>query len=159
MANIQRMTPKRLGEIFTHSGLISNEQLEETLADQQKTGKHLGELLVDRGYVTERDVAEAIATQFSLPYLSPSQYFIPSEMVNVIPIETMQKHHIVPIDKLGKILMVIIAGPVDSEVFEEIEAKTGSSLQVYVGTLSDINAAIDKLSELAKKAKDKKKGG
>ena len=157
MANIQRMTPKRLGEIFTHSGLISNDQLEEALAAQEKSGKHLGELLVDRGYVTERDVAEAIATQFSLPYLSPLQYFTPGEMVNVISPETMAKHRIVPIDKLGKILMVVVAGPVDNEVFEEIETRTGSTLQVYVGTLTDVNTAIDKLTEAAKKAKDRKK--
>ncbi len=60
MANLQRMTPKRLGEIFTHSGLVTPEQLEESLADQQKTGKHLGELMVERGYVTERDVADVM---------------------------------------------------------------------------------------------------
>jgi hypothetical protein len=157
MANIQRMTPKRLGEIFTHSGLITNEQLEETLQDQEKTGKHLGELLVDRGYVTERDVAEAIATQFSLPYLSPTQYFVPSEMAGVVPLETMQKHQLVPIDKLGKVLMVVIAGPVDNEVLEQIELQTSSTLQVYVGTLSDIRTAVEKLADTTKKSKDKKK--
>ena len=157
MANIQRMTPKRLGEIFTHSGLISSEQLEETLADQEKTGKHLGELLVERGYVTERDVAEAIATQFSLPYLSPTQYFVSSEMASTVSLELMTKHHLVPIDRLGKILMVVIAGPVDNEVLEQIETETDSTLQLYVGTLSDVNAAIEKLIEAARKAKDRKK--
>jgi type IV pilus assembly protein PilB len=152
------MTPKRLGEIFTHSGLVSNEHLEEILAQQAGTGKHLGELLVAGGYVTELDVAEAIATQFSLPYLSPAQYFVSGEMTGVIPIETMQKHLIVPIDKLGKILMVVIAGPVDNEVLEQIEADTKSTLQVYVGTLSDVTAAIEKLVEADRKTKDKKKG-
>jgi type IV pilus assembly protein PilB len=156
MANIQRMTPKRLGEIFTHSGLITSEQLDEALADQVKSGKHLGELLVERGYVTERDVAEAIATQFSLPYLSPTQYFAPSEMSGVIPVETMKKHNIVPIDKLGKILMVVVAGPVENEVLDQIEKETGSALQVYVGTLTDVRAAIEKLTETSKKTKDKK---
>ena len=157
MANIERMTPKRLGEIFTHSGLISNEQLEEALADQESTGKHLGELLVDRGYVTERDVAEAIATQFSLPYLSPTQYFVPGDMASVIPLELMRKHHIVPIDSLEKLLMVVIAGPVETGVLEQIEKQTGCTLQIYVGTLADVSSAIDKLEEAAQKAKDKKK--
>ena len=157
MPNLQRMTAKRLGEIFTHSGLVSTEQLEETLADQEKTGKHLGELLVERGYVTERDVAEAIASQFSLPYLSPAQYFVSSEMASVLPLEVMTKHHLVPIDKLGKILMVVIAGPVDNDVLEKIEKETDSTLQMYVGMLSEVTAAIEKLTETAKKAKDRKK--
>ena len=157
MANLQRMTPKRLGEIFTHSGLITPEQLEESLADQQKSGKHLGELLVERGYVTERDVAEAIATQFSLPYLLPTQYFVPSEMTGLVPVETMKKHNLVPIDKLGKILMVVIAGPVENEVLEKIEKDTESTLQIYVGTLAEVRAAIEKLVDASSKAKDKKK--
>ncbi len=156
MANLQRMTPKRLGEIFTHSGLVTPEQLEESLADQQKTGKHLGELMVERGYVTERDVAEAIATQFSLPYLSPTQYFVPSEMTDVIPVETMQKYNLVPIDKLGRILMLVIAGPVENEVLEKIEKDTQSALQIYVGTLADVRAAIEKLVDASKRAQDKK---
>ena len=157
MAGIQRMTPKRLGEIFTHSGLITQEQLDEALADQQKAGKPLGEMLVERGYVTERDVAEAIATQFSLPYLSPTQYFVPSEMAEIIPGEVMTKHQIVPIDKLGKVLMVVIAGPVENDVLDQIEKQTGSTLQVYVSTITDVRAAVEKLLDTAKKSKDKKK--
>ena len=159
MANIHRMTPKRLGEIFTHSGLISNEQLEEALADQDKTSEHLGVLLVNRGYVTERDVAEAIATQFSLPYLSPTQYFAPSEMETVIPMEVMKTHQLVPIDRLGKILMVVIAGPVDNDVLEKIETDTKSTLQIYVGTISDVGEAIEKLGESAEKHKGRKPKG
>ena len=150
MANLQRMTHKRLGEIFTHSGLITPEQLEESLIDQAKTGKHLGELLIERNYVTERDVAEAIATQFSLPYLAPTQYFAPSEMANVIPFEIMEKHKIVPIDRMGNILMVVIAGPVDNDVLNQIEKDAGATLQIYVGTFTEVAAAIAKLAELKK---------
>ena len=159
MANLQRMTTKRLGEIFTHSGLITPEQLEETLADQQKSGKHLGEMLVERGYVTERDVAEAIATQFSLPYLSPTQYFAPSEMSGLVPTEVLVKHQVVPIDKLGRILMIVIAGPVDNDVLERIEKDTGCVLQIYVGTITEVRTAIEKLGDSSKKTqeKDKKK--
>lgn len=147
MANIQRMTPKRLGEIFLHSGLITREQLDESLQDQQSSGKPLGEILVERGFVTERDVAEAIATQFSLPYLSPSQYYIPGEVSSLIPPETMRKHQIVPIDKLGKVMMVIIAGPVDNALLDDIERRTGTTLQIYVGTISDVHNAIEKFNE------------
>ncbi len=150
MANLQRMTHKRLGEIFTHSGLITAEQLEEALTDQTKTGRHLGELLVERNYVTERDVAEAIATQFSLPYLAPTQYFAPSEMSSVIPVETMEKHMIVPIDRIGKILMIVIAGPVENEVLDQIEKDTQSTLQIYVGTFTEVRTAIEKLVEMKK---------
>ena len=147
MANLQRMTNKRLGEILTHSGLITGEQLDEALADQQNSGQPLGELLVDRGYVTERDIAEAITTQFGLPYLSPKQYYASSGVMGLIPLDVMRKHKLVPIDKMAQVLVVIISGPVDAEVFNEIEQMTGCTIQVYVGTSTDVNEAIEKLAE------------
>lgn len=156
MANLQRMTTKRLGEILIHSGLITAEQLEEAIADQQKNGQPLGELLVDRRYITERDIAEVVATQFSLPYLSPEQYYTTSEMATVISPEVMRKHHIVPLDKLGKVLILVISGPVDNAVLDEIEKATGCSLQVYVATGSEVDRAIDKLvSDAQQKSKPK----
>lgn len=142
MANLQRMTTKRLGEIMTHSGLISSEQLDEVLADQKK-GQPLGELLVDRGYVTERDVAEVIATQFGLPYLSPKQYYASADVTKLLPVELMKKHGFVPIDKMGSILTIVISGPLGSELMSEIEKTTGCTLEVYVGTTSEVNEAIE----------------
>ena len=51
----------------------------------------------------------------------------------------------------------MIAGPVDNEVLEKIEKETDSTLQMYVGMLSEVAAAIEKLTEAAKKSKDRKK--
>ena len=147
MANLQRMSSKRLGEILAHSGLITGEQLEEALVDQSKIHRPLGEILVDRGYVTERDVAEVIATQFGLPYLSPSQYYTSTDASKLLPVETLKKHRLVPIDKLGEVLVLVIAGPVDNEVLAEIERQTGCTLEVYVGTTTDVNEAIEKIVE------------
>ena len=38
----------RIGEILVNKDLITNEQLEETLAIQKQTGKKLGEVLVEK---------------------------------------------------------------------------------------------------------------
>ena len=146
MANLQRMTTRRLGEILTHSGLISTEQLDEALAEQKK-GQPLGELLVDRGHVTERDVAEVIATQFGLPYLSPKQYYVSADVTKLLPVELMREHGFVPIDKMGNILTIVISGPLGGTLMSEIEGTTGCTLEVYVGTAGEVNEAIEKIAD------------
>jgi len=145
MAHLQRITSSRLGEILTHSGLITPEQLEEALGDQKKNNRHLGELLVERGYVSDRDIAEVMTTQFGLPYLSPKQYYTNQAVTKLVPTEVMLKHMIVPLDKMGDVLTVCISGPVEPEVLEEIERKTGCSIQVFVGTAQDVKTAIAKI--------------
>ncbi len=147
MAGIQRMTAKRLGEILTHSGLITSEQLEETLKDQKGSDSRLGELLVDRGFVTERDVAEALTTQFGLPYLSPKQYYTSSAVTKLVPLDIMRKHNLVPLDRMGDVLTVCVSGPVENKVLEDIEKSTGCTIQVFVAMTRDIHETIEKISK------------
>jgi type IV pilus assembly protein PilB len=146
MANIQRMTNTRLGEILTHSGLITAEQLDEVLASAKTRDMPLGEILADRGYLTERDIAQAISTQFGLPYLSPKQCYTSSNVTKLIPLDVMRKHRLVPLDRLGDVLTVCLSGPVDIEVLEDIEKATGCTIQVFVATATDIKAAIEKIA-------------
>ena len=146
MANLQRMTTGRLGETLTHSGLITNDQLEEALAGLKTSGLPLGEILVERGYVTERDVAQAMTTQFSLPYLSPKQYYTSSAVLKLVPLDVMRKHRLVPVDKMGDVLTLCIGGPVDPDVLEKIEKTTGCTVQVFVAMAADIKETIEKFA-------------
>jgi len=59
-----RPKPARLGEILIERGLISYEQLELALADQQVSGDLLGAILIERGFVAPTTIAAALATQF-----------------------------------------------------------------------------------------------
>ena len=147
MAGIQRITNKRLGEILTHGGLVTPEQLEEVLQIQKKSGGLLGEMLVDRNYLTERDVAQAIATQFGVPYLSPKQYYTSAAVAKMIPVEVMKKHLLVPLDRMGDVLTICLGGPVEPEVLETIEKSTGCVVQIFVAIARDIRETIEKIAK------------
>jgi len=142
MGNIRRMTRKRLGELLLQEGLVNEERLEQALEEQQQTGELVGEILVRKGFVTESDVARTISTQFSFPYLSVSHYYIAPEMVKLFTLEEIEKNCFVPIDRFGDVLSIVVAGLLDQDVMDEIEKKTKSTLQVYVGTVSEVKQVI-----------------
>jgi len=142
MANIRRMTKKRLGELLLHEGLISEEQLEGGLEEQKQTGELIGEILVRKGHVNESDVARTISTQFSFPYLAVSHYYIAPEMRDLFTLERLEKNCFVPIDRFGDVLAIVIAGLLDQDVIDEIEKETSSSIQVYVGKVSEVKQTI-----------------
>ena len=85
MPNITKITKKKLGEILVNEGLITNEQIQEGLSEQQKSGGLLGENLIKLGYVTELDIAAAMSTQFNLPYIDATRYTISKEAFGLVP--------------------------------------------------------------------------
>jgi type IV pilus assembly protein PilB len=142
MGNIRRMTRKRLGELLLQEGLVNEERLEQALEEQQQTGELVGEILVRKGFVTESDVARTISTQFSFPYLSVSRYYIAPEMVKLFSLEEIEKNCFVPIDRFGEVLSIVVAGLLDQDVMDDIEKRTKSTLQIYVGTVSEVKQVI-----------------
>jgi hypothetical protein len=62
MTDAAGQTP-RLGEVLVAHGVITPDQLEQALEEQQRTGKPLGNVVVDRGFAPGPIVAQALATQ------------------------------------------------------------------------------------------------
>jgi hypothetical protein len=54
---------RRLGSLLLEAGLVSERDLGEALAEQERSGRRLGEVLVDRGLVSGAAVANALAEQ------------------------------------------------------------------------------------------------
>ena len=58
-----------LGEFLVKKGLITREQLEQALAEQEKTGELLGRILTKRGWIDETTLYQAIAEKEGLDFL------------------------------------------------------------------------------------------
>ena len=128
MVRLTRMSNKKLGELLMEEGILGKEKLEEALRQQQSSGEMLGEVLVRLGLVTERDIAKTVATQFALPYLAVSQYFIPKDVLKILPLQTLVEHQCVPIDRIGKMLLLAICTPVDAKILEGMEKGAASPI-------------------------------
>lgn len=143
MVRITRMTKKRLGELLRDEGLVNDTQIEEALSAQRKSGELLGEVLVRLGYVTEADIAQTIVTQFGLPYLSVRQYYLADEAIRLFPERLMRQYQFIPLDKIGNVITIAVGGLLNFDVLTELENMSGSRIQVFVSTWSEIKSAID----------------
>ncbi|MEB0164157.1 MSHA biogenesis protein MshE, partial [Glaciimonas sp. CA11.2] len=66
----------RLGEILLQQKLLSQEQLQLGLSEQQRTGRKLGRIFVENGFATEDAISAALARQLRIPYIHLKQYHI-----------------------------------------------------------------------------------
>lgn len=135
---------KRLGQLLLERGLVSQEQIERALEYQKKNGGLLGQILVKHNYVTEEEVVSALSIQFGFPYLPLSNYEINPEIVRLISEEATRRYFAVPIDKIGKVITVVMADPLNLAAIKYIENYTRCSVQTFVGTASDIKNAINR---------------
>jgi hypothetical protein len=60
------VTWRPLGALLVEKGLLTAEELEGALAEQQTSGKRLGQILVDRGHVSGPALTNALAEQYGI---------------------------------------------------------------------------------------------
>jgi len=75
----------RIGDLLLQHKVISQAQLDASLADQKKTGRKLGRVLIDNGYITETQLMDFLSRQLHIPYVDLKHYNFDPEVVRRIP--------------------------------------------------------------------------
>ena len=141
---LKKIINKQLGELLIDFGVITQQQLDKALAVQKVKGGLIGELLVELGLAKEEDIAQALTVQYGFPYLPLSSYEISEEIVKLIPLTIARRHILIPLDKIGNNLTLVMANPLNAAAIEDAESVSGCSVQVFVSTSSEIKKAIEK---------------
>jgi hypothetical protein len=86
-----------LGALLVREGLITSEQLELALIDQEGTGMRLGELLVQWGWVDSGAVSRALAEQYELEFVDLDAAEIDAAVVARLPAKEARRRGAIPI--------------------------------------------------------------
>lgn len=115
-----------LGALLVREGLITNEQLELALMDQQGTGLRLGELLVQWGWVDSQAISRALAEQYELGFVDLDTVDIDARALERLSARDARHYDAVPIRFLddGR-LLIGVADPTDVGACDELRAKLG----------------------------------
>lgn len=143
MVQIARLGRKKLGEVLVEEGILKEDQLREVLLRIRATGETLVETLHSMGFATETEVARVVAKKYGLPFIDASRYRIPKDAAEAVPAAFLRLNQMVVLDKIGRTLLVAVAGGLNLEVLDKIERSTGCQLFVYVTLLSKVYAALD----------------
>lgn len=117
----QSQAKKRLGEMLVEAGHLTPEDLKRVLALQQKKGGLLGRILVHESLIDEDVLLAFLKKQHETVTVSLADYSITKQAVDLLPQELCEKGLLLPIDKLGRILIVAMVDPLDSEMLEQVQ--------------------------------------
>ncbi len=137
-------TRRKLGEILMRWETISDKQLMEALKIAKGARKRIGETLIDLNYADENDIAKALASQFGRDFIDPTDPgAIPKGALTLIPKETIKRYNVVPIEKNGNTLKILIHDPMDLELLDDLQFSLSCELETVIGSKKAILEFID----------------
>ena len=136
---------KRLGEMLVEKGLLTEEQLTKSLADQRKSGLKLGQYLTRQAIVNEQIIIDLLSKQLKIQRYHPDNFPLDINLVVNIPIDVAQKYQIAPLKRKGRLLTVAMVDPLDINAMDFIEIMTNAEVEPVVCSEREVNQLINGL--------------
>ena len=134
----------RLGDMLVKATLITKDQLQKALQQQESAGGRIGSNLVKLGFISEDDITSFLSRQYGVPSINLSHFEIDPNVIKLIPSEIAQKHQVIPINRTGNVLTVAMADPSNIFAIDDIKFMTGFKVEPVVAAETSIKNAINK---------------
>jgi type IV pilus assembly protein PilB len=124
----------RLGDLFVREGLITEEELQQGLAEARKEGARLGFALVKLGFVAEDELTRMLAKQYRVLAVDLAKVVVDPKVLKLIRPEVAYKHLVLPLRKVGRTLTVAMVNPTDLGAIDDLKFITQFNIEpVIVG--------------------------
>jgi type IV pilus assembly protein PilB len=135
----------RVGDLLLQRGIITAEQLNDALAEQQRRGhkKLLGEVLVQMGLADEEQVLGVLAEAVGVPFTRLTPALADPRIIEVLPREFLETHLVLPLFKVRDRLTLAVTEPANVFLIDEIEQQVGCPVQIVAATARDIRATLE----------------
>lgn len=132
-----------LGEMLVTMGLITQDQLQIAVKEQNRTGSRLGEVLVSLGFCSEDDISRMVAQQAGVEMIDLDRAKPDPAALKLIDQEYARQNKLIPLKLDGDALTVAMDNTFDVMLTDQLQQRTGKFIEVVQATESDILAAID----------------
>jgi type IV pilus assembly protein PilB len=134
----------QLGALLLDSGLLTREQLQSALGEQERSRKSLGRILIDQGTVTESDLIATLASYIGLELVNLAEYPVDPTAAGLIPASLAQRYSALPIGWEDGRLIVAMADPSNVLAIDDIRTFTGKDVRPVIAARIAILDAIER---------------
>jgi len=125
---------------------IDSKEIELLVEEAKNSKAPLYELLVKKHVLPDEELGKMTAEILEFPYINLSNIEIPSEVLEIVPENIALKQGIITfqIDEETNKIKIASVNPLDLQMINDIEKKTGREAEVYYTTQSNIKNIIGK---------------
>ncbi|MBU0708200.1 GspE/PulE family protein [Patescibacteria group bacterium] len=130
-------------DVLKDLGVITDEQLSVVKLEQINTGKSIEDIVKEHAWATEIEIYQAKADLLGVPFIAVPEVEVDREVLSLIPEGVARQYVLIPLSKKGDVVKVAMEDPLDLQVKEFLEAKTGLKIEPNLAIPTEIVAAID----------------
>ncbi len=135
---------RRIGERLVEACLITERQLNEALRLQASQGGRTVEILVSLGYLDPAAFTRFLARQPGIPSINLQHYEVARETLTLVPRKFAVDNEVFPLDRMGNLLTLAMACPLDTETIQKLETQTGLRVKPVLCAPGDVRQAINR---------------
>ncbi len=139
-------TSTRLGAALVAEGVVSPEQLDKLLAEQQRTGRLLGEMLVEQGVIDSARMLRFLAEQLGVPFCQLRHGLVDFSLLPLIGEQEAQRLTALPMFKVHDTLTVAMAEPQSLPKIDRLHQLTGCEIRPVLAPRDNILEYIKKFA-------------
>ncbi|MCX7928032.1 MAG: ATPase, T2SS/T4P/T4SS family [Candidatus Omnitrophica bacterium] len=133
----------RLTEILIKNKLLTQEQLKQAIEEQKKKGGTLSEAIINLKFIREQDLMTVLSEGLNFPPIDLKRFKVDSEVVNIIPYEVARRYRILAISRIGEVLTLAMADPLNIFAIDHVASLTGYKINPIIANSQDIMAVIE----------------
>ncbi len=130
-------------DVLLKQGLLTPAQLTSLKVEAMNSGQTTEKLLIEHNLVPEDKIYSARAELLKVPFIKLDNIGVSTEVLNYIPEAVARRYHLVPFDKKDGALHVAMADPLDLQVIQFIEKKSGLRIVPYLAIPEQILKAVN----------------
>lgn len=132
-----------LGKILLEKGIISSNELEIALEEQNKTNGSLGDILLKLGFVEDAaDFLPSVGEQLGVEFRRLHGKDIPSDVIARIPAQIATFYKIIPVECHDRVLTVAAVNPRDAQMIDALGMIFPGMIKTVLASEKDVTEAI-----------------
>lgn len=139
--SVQQAAPT-IEDILLRQGLLTPDQVSSLKLESINTGQPTEKIIVEHNLVSAKNLTAAQAEILHLPFMHLEGTGIQADILGLVPEPVARRYRLIPFNRVGDELSVVMADPLDLGAIQFVEKKSGLKVKPFLGMPEDILKAI-----------------
>lgn len=132
-----------LEDILFRQGLLTPDQLSQVKLESINSGQSIDKILTQHNLVPLDKITQAKAELLNVPFIKLQDKAIAADVLNLVPEAAARRYRIIPFERQQDQLLVAMSDPLDIQIIQFIEKRSGLRVKPYLALTDDILKAIN----------------
>lgn len=129
-------------DILFKQGLLTADQYSSLKLESINSGQSIDKILLQHNLVPLDKITQAKAQILNVPFVKLEGRAVPADILNLVPEAAARRYKIIPFEKSKDELWVAMEDPLDIQIIQFVEKRSGMRIKPFLALTADILKAI-----------------